>query len=60
LSICTAKINVAVRPARGAVFSSSERAAPLRLAATPTAERAAKAAEVGISMNPSGICMVKY
>ena len=57
LSICTAKINVAVNPARGAVLSSREDLAPLSERATAPAAIAAKAAEVGISINPSGICM---
>jgi hypothetical protein len=57
LSICTAKIKVAVRPARGAVFSSSEDFAPRIEMATPAAATTAKAPEVGRSMNPSGICM---
>jgi hypothetical protein len=60
LSIWTAKINVAVRPARGAVFSSRDLAAPLIQAPTASAETAAKPAEVGRSINPSGICMPKF
>jgi hypothetical protein len=40
-------------------LSSREDLAPFRDAATPTAAMAAKAAEVGISINPSGICIGK-
>ena len=46
LSICTAKIKTAVKPASGAVFSSSCERAPFKAAATPTAEMPAKIADV--------------
>jgi hypothetical protein len=52
-------MKVAVSPARGAVFSSSEDFDPRIETATPAAAIAAKAAEVGRSIKPSGICMDK-
>ena len=67
LSIWTAKMNAATRPASGAVRSApppvpepapaSSRRAPRRLTATAAAATTPAAADTGALMNPSGTCI---
>ncbi|GAA1622963.1 hypothetical protein GCM10009733_019510 [Nonomuraea maheshkhaliensis] len=56
LSICTAKMNAATRPAMGAVLSSSSRRAPRRQTATPAAATAPADTDVAALKKPSGTC----
>ncbi len=57
LTIWVAKMNVAVRPASGACFSSSSSRDFRSATATPAAAAAPVAIEVGASKNPSGTCI---